>query len=53
MALPLRTKSRRILIPDVSPAVKTITRQGVVIAGIGVFCATVVIVAVLFVFLGA
>ncbi len=47
----LRTKSRKILIPDVPPHV--ITHQGVVIAGIGVFCVSVVIVAVLFVFLGA
>ena len=49
----LRTKSRRILIPEVPPAVKTTTHQGMVIAGIGVFCVSVVIVAVLFVFLGA
>jgi hypothetical protein len=49
----LRTKSRKILIPDVPPAVKPITHQSVVIAGIGVFCVSVVIVAVLFVFFGA
>lgn len=49
----LRTKSRKILIPDVPPMVRTTTYQGVVIAGIGVFCVSVVIAAVLFVFLGA
>jgi hypothetical protein len=49
----LFTKSRKILIPDVPPEVKQTNRQGLVIAGIGVFCASVVIAAVLFVFLGA
>jgi hypothetical protein len=49
----LRKKSRKILIPDVPPTVETITHQGVVIAGIGAFCVSVVIVAVLVVFLGA
>jgi len=48
----LFTKSRRILIPDVPPTVKQTTQQGLVIAGIGVFCASVVLAAVLFVFLG-
>jgi hypothetical protein len=32
--------------------VKQTTQQGLVIAGIGVFCASVVLAAVLFVFLG-
>jgi hypothetical protein len=49
----LRTRSRKILIPDVPPMVRNTTYQGVVIAGIGVFCVSVVIAAVLFVFLGA
>lgn len=49
----LRARSRKILIPDVPPAVKTTSHQGVVIAGIGVFCVSVVIAAVLFVFLSA
>jgi len=48
----LFTKSRKILIPDVPPAVKQTSQQGLVIAGIGVFCASVVLAAVLFVFLG-
>ena len=48
-----RAKSRKILIPDVSPVVETTTRQGMIVAGIGVFCMSVVIAAVLFVFLGA
>jgi hypothetical protein len=46
-------KARKILIPDVPPSVKPLTQQVLVIAGIGVFCASVVIAAVLFVFLGA
>jgi len=49
----LRVKSRKILIPDVRPPVgEATTYQGLVIAGIGVFCGSVVIAAVLFVFLG-
>ncbi len=47
----LRSKFRKILIPDVPPSLQAIN-QGVVIAGIGVFCATLVIAAVLFVFFG-
>jgi hypothetical protein len=48
----LRIKSKKILIPDVSPpAVRKY--QDLVIAGIGVFCATMVIAAVVFVFFGA
>jgi len=49
----LRPKSRKILIPDVPPRVKSSARQGLVIAGIGVFCASLVIVAVALVFLDA
>ena len=49
----LRAKSRKILIPDVPPVVKSTTKQGLVIAGIGVFCMSMVIVAMLFVFFGA
>jgi hypothetical protein len=48
----LRSRSRKILIPDVPPSAQSIN-QGLVIAGIGVFCATLVIAAVLFVFFGA
>jgi hypothetical protein len=48
----LRVKSRKILIPDVPPVGESTTYQGLVIAGIGVFCGSVVIAAVLFVFLG-
>jgi hypothetical protein len=47
----LRAKSRKILIPDVPPVVRSTNRQGLVIAGLGVFCMTVVLAAVLFVFL--
>ena len=46
-------KSHRILIPDVPPPTRRQPDQDLVIAGIGIFCATVVIGAVLFVFLGA
>jgi hypothetical protein len=49
----LRAKSKKILIPDVPPPVKSPNRQSLVIAGIGIFCATVVIAAVVLVFLGA
>jgi hypothetical protein len=45
-------KSHRILIPDVPPARREVD-QDLVVAGIGVFCATVLIGALLFVFLGA
>jgi hypothetical protein len=48
----LFTKSRKILISDVPPAAKYTTQQGLVIAWIGAFCASVVLAAVLFVFLG-
>jgi hypothetical protein len=46
-----RHKSKKILIPDVPPPVAG-ARQGLVIAGIGVFCATVVLAALAFVFFG-
>ena len=45
-------KSHRILIPDVPPARRDVD-QDLVVAGIGVFCATILIGALLFVFLGA
>jgi hypothetical protein len=45
-------RSKKILIPDVPPA-RTTTYQGVVIASVGALCVSVVIVAVLLVFLGA
>ena len=52
----LRVKSRKILIPDVPPVTKIdnlpTSYRGLVIAGIGVFCGSVVIAVVLFVFLG-
>jgi hypothetical protein len=48
----LRIRSKKILIPDVPPRAMR-KHQDLVIAGIGVFCATVVIAAVLFVFFGA
>ena len=53
MLMALRQRSRKILIPDVPPAVRTTTYQGMVIACIGVLCVSAVIAAVLFVFLGA
>ena len=46
-------KSRRILIPDVPPPTRREIDQDMVIAAIGCFCATVLIGALLFVFLGA
>jgi hypothetical protein len=48
----LRIKSKKILIPDVPPPAMR-KQQDLVIAGIGVFCATVVIAAVIVVFFGA
>jgi len=45
-------KSRRILIPDTPPPARREIDQDLVIAGIGVFCATILIGALLFVFLG-
>jgi hypothetical protein len=48
----LRIKSRKILIPDVPPPAMQ-KHQVLVIAGIGVFCATVVIAPVVFAFFGA
>lgn len=48
----LGVKSRKILIPDVPPVARSTTYQGLVMAGIGVFCGSVVIAAFLFVFLG-
>jgi hypothetical protein len=47
----LRIKSKKILIPDVPPPSAHTTKQGLVIAGIGAFCASVVVAAALFVFL--
>jgi hypothetical protein len=47
----LQFKSKRILVPDVPPPTTRSSNQGLVIAGIGVFCASVVIAAALFVFL--
>jgi hypothetical protein len=49
----LRIKSKKILIPDVQPPLARTTKQGLVIAGIGGFCASVVVAAALFVFFGA
>jgi hypothetical protein len=46
-------KSNRILIPDVPPPSRREVDQDLVVAGIGVFCATILIGALLFVFLGA
>ncbi len=51
MLLPF-VKPKKILIPDVAPSSARETEAGIVIAGIGIFCASVVIVAMLFVFLG-
>jgi hypothetical protein len=51
MTLPI--KSKKILIPDVPPRTGHTTKQGLVIAGIGALCASVVIAAALFVFFGA
>jgi len=52
MAIPF-IKSKRIPIPDVPPPSARDSEPGLVIAGIGIFCASVVIAAMLFVFLGA
>ena len=49
----LRIKSKKILIPDVPPPLARTTKQGLVTAGIGGFCASVVVAAALFVFFGA
>jgi len=49
----LRRKRKKILIPDVPPPIAGGAKQRLVIAGIGAFCASVVIAAVLFVFFGA
>ena len=46
-------KSRRILIPDVPPPTRREIDQDLVIAGVGFFCATILIGALLLVFLGA
>jgi hypothetical protein len=52
MTLPF-IKTKKILIPDVPPSNARETEAGIVIAGIGIFCAAVVIAAMLFVFLGS
>jgi hypothetical protein len=46
-------KSKRILIPDVSPKTIEEINQDLIVAGIGFLCATVMIAAVVFVFIGA
>ncbi len=46
-------KSKRILLPDVPPRTRREIDQDLVIAGIGVFCATILIGALMFVLLGA
>jgi hypothetical protein len=46
-------KSRRILIPDVPPPTRREIDQDLVIAGIGVFCAAILLGALAFVFLTA
>jgi hypothetical protein len=46
----LRAKSKKIPIPDVPP-IKS--NPSSVIAGLGLFCASVVVIALLFVFFGA
>jgi hypothetical protein len=46
-------KFHRIPTPDASPPTRREPDQDLIIAGIGIFCAMVVIGAVLFVFLGA
>jgi hypothetical protein len=51
MTLPF-IKTKKILIPDVAPTSSRETEAGLVIAGIGIFCASVVIAAMLFVFIG-
>jgi hypothetical protein len=45
--------SKRILIPDAPLPSARKSQQGLVIAGIGIFCTVVEIAAVLLVFLGA
>lgn len=46
-------KSKKILIPDMPPPAARPTQPGLIIAGIGIFCASVVVAAMLFVILGA
>lgn len=46
-------KSKKILIPDRPPPVTKPAEPGLIIAGIGIFCASVVVAAMLFVILGA
>jgi hypothetical protein len=48
-----RLKSRKILIPDVPPPSSETSSQGLIVAGIGIFCAGIVTAAVLFLFFGA
>jgi hypothetical protein len=45
-------KAKKILISDVPPTSSRGTEAGMVIAGIGIFCASVVIAAIFFVFMG-
>jgi hypothetical protein len=52
MAFPI-AKSKKILIPDGPPPTTRKSEPGLVIAGIGILCGSVVIAAMLFVFLGA
>ena len=47
------SKSKKIPIPDVPPPNSQESEAGLVIAGIGIFCASVVIAAMLFVFLAS
>ena len=46
-------KGGRIPIPDVPPPTRREVNQDLVIVGIGCFCASILIGALLFVFLGA
>jgi hypothetical protein len=52
MAFPI-AKSKKILIPDVPPPLTRKSELGLVIAGIGILCGSVMIAAMLFVVLGA
>jgi hypothetical protein len=45
-------KPKRILIPDVPPPTRREIDPDLVIAGIGVFCAVILLGALVFVFLG-
>ena len=48
-----RARSRKIPVPDMPPVVNSSNYQRLVTAGLGLFCVSVVLAALLFVFFGA